>query len=132
MNDLKRSATSSLRRTMAVGQARVVLLGAVIAAMFAAVGVLHAWTRVGAVREGYRLSQAELKHRELRGEHERLKMERNTLKSATRLESLARTTLGMAPPTSGQLISLSDRRPALAPDKTVASVAREPKNTSTP
>ncbi len=125
MNDLKRTGSSTLRRTMVAGQTRYVALAAVIAAMFAAVGVLHAYSRVAAVNQGYRLSKAEARHRELLREHESLKMERATLKSAPRLESLARNQLGMAPPTSGQVIPLSDKPTKLAPDKTVASVERE-------
>lgn len=122
MNDLKRTAGSSLRRAMVAGQLRYVGLAALIAAMFAGVGVLHAWSRVSAVNEGYRLSKAEARHRELLRENESLKMQRATLKSAPRLESLARNKLGMAPPTSGQVIPLSDRPSRLAPDKTVAAV----------
>jgi len=126
MTDLKH--TSSIRRAMAVGQGRVVLAVAVVAALFAAVGVFHAWTHVSVVRAGYGLGQVETGYRELLRENAHLKMERATLRSAPRLEAIARARLGLVPPVASQIVAVkpagaAPARPA--PEKTVAAVARK-------
>ena len=124
--------TSMIRRAMAVGQARIVVAFAMAALLFAAVGVFHAATRVSVVRAGYELGQAEAKYKEQLRENEHLKLERATLRSAPRLEAIARARLGLLPPSPSQLIvikpqALPSARSAgekAVPDKTVAAVAR--------
>ena len=130
MTDMKH--TSMIRRAMAVGQARIVVAFAMAALLFAAVGVFHAATRVSVVRAGYELGQAEAKYKEQLRENEHLKLERATLRSAPRLEAIARARLGLVPPAPSQLIvikaqALPAPKPAgekAVPDKTVAAVAR--------
>jgi cell division protein FtsL len=122
MNDLKRSATSSMRKAMSAGQARTVLFAALLGGIFAAVGVFHTACRVAVVRAGYELGKVEKENRELLREREHLRMERATLRSAPRLEAFARARLGMSPPTAGQLISMHGKAPAAAP-AAVAQVA---------
>lgn len=121
MNDLKRS--SAIRKAMAAGQGRVVVTGACVAALFATVGVFHAATHVAVVRAGYQLGQVEAKYRELVRENEHLKLERATLRSAPRLEAIARARLGLVPPSAGQLVSVKPRPDAM-PEKTVAAAER--------
>lgn len=104
MNELKR--TSMIRRAMAVGQGRVVLTGALLAALFAGVGVFHAATHVSVVKGGYELGKIESKYRDTLRENEHLKMERATLRSAPRLEAIARARLGLVPPAAGQIVTL--------------------------
>ena len=123
MNDLKRSARASIRRTLTAGQARLVLLAALLASLFAAVGVFHTASRVAVVRAGYALGQVEREYRELLREREHLRLERATLRSAPRLEAFARARLGMAAPVAGQLVTMrGPMRPT--PDRTVAQVSR--------
>ncbi|MGI5861186.1 MAG: cell division protein FtsL [Myxococcales bacterium] len=122
-----RAFNSSVRRAVSAGQARVVLNFALVAAMFAAVGVFHASTRVAVVKAGYELGKVEREYRELLREHEHLKMERATLRSAARLEAIAKAKLGLAPPVAGQVITVGATRPAPAPDRTVAAVERPTK-----
>ena len=124
MNDLKRSASSSFHKSMTAGQARVVLFGAFVAAIFAGVGLLHTRSHVAVVDVGYRLSQVQVEHTALLRENEHLKMERATLRSAPRLEAVARTKLNMAPPTATQLIAIGGSRPLTAPEPRVAQAAR--------
>ena len=124
MTDLRR--TSMIRRAMAAGQGRVVLAGALVAALFAAVGVFHAATHVSVVRAGYELGQVEAKYREALRENEHLKMERATLRSAPRLEAIARARLGLVPPSASQVVAIKPgpARGPVAPAQTVAAVAR--------
>jgi cell division protein FtsL len=123
MTELKR--TSMIRRAMAAGQGRTVFAGACLAALFAAVGVFHAATHVSVVRAGYDLGQIESRYREAVRENEHLKMERATLRSAPRLEAIARARLGLVPPTASQIVAIKPAlaRPAPASEKTVAVVA---------
>ena len=116
MNELKR--TSMIRRAMAAGQGRIVFAAALVTALFAGVGVFHAATHVSVVRAGYELGQVEGQVRALQRENEHLKMERATLRSAPRLEAIARARLGLVPPSAGQIVSVhpqkvSAARPAL-------------------
>jgi cell division protein FtsL len=128
MNELKR--TSMIRRAMAAGQGRVVAAFALVAALFAAVGVFHAATHVSVVRAGYELGQADARYRELLHENEHLKLERATLRSAPRLEAIARARLGLVPPTAGQIVSIKGARPAARPagEKVALAGAELPRN----
>jgi cell division protein FtsL len=127
MNDLKRS--TMIRKVMASGQGRVVFLGACVAALFAAVGVFHAATHVSVVRAGYELGQVEAKYRELLRENEHLKMERATLRSAPRLEAIARARLGLVPPNAGQIVAVRGKlvqRPAVEKPLGRTEIAHNP------
>ncbi|MBI5546455.1 MAG: cell division protein FtsL [Deltaproteobacteria bacterium] len=130
MTELKR--TSLIRRAMSAGQGRIVFAGALLAALFAGVGVFHVSSHVSVVRAGYELDQVQRRYNELLRENEHLKMERATLRSAPRLESIARARLGLLPPTPGQVVVFKpgaalSRGPVATRtvgNKAVASVAR--------
>jgi cell division protein FtsL len=137
MNDLKRRS-SGIRRAMVHGQGRIVLLGALVSLLFAAVGVFHTASRVEGVKAGYALGRVEAEYRELQRENEHLKLERATLRSAPRLETIARARLGLNPPTAAQIVSMAGGRgapaapTAAAPaagqaSRVVAQLTREPK-----
>lgn len=130
MNDLKRRS-SGIRKAMAQGQARLVVAGAVVALLFAAVGVYHTSNRVEGVKAGYELSKVEAEHRALLREHEHLKVERAMLRSAQRLETIARARLGLTAPSPAQIVPMpagpGAAPPAAAPapdGRTVAQLAR--------
>lgn len=108
MNELKR--TSMIRRAMAAGQGRIVLAAALVTALFAAVGVFHAATHVAVVRAGYDLDKVQSQVKALKSENEHLKLERATLRSAPRLESIARARLGLQPPAAGQIVAVKARK----------------------
>ena len=112
MNELKR--TSMIRRAMAAGQGRLVFAAALATALFAAVGVFHAATHVSVVRAGYDLGKVEAQVRALQRENEHLKMERATLRSAPRLEAIARARLGLVSPNAGQIVALRARKQVAA------------------
>jgi cell division protein FtsL len=83
--------------------------------LLAAVGVLHVASRSRVVDAAYQLSHLESQSRTLTLENDRLKLELATLKRPARLESLARTQLGMAPPEASVVNSLASRSPAPGP-----------------
>lgn len=87
------------------------LLPAALAiALLAAVGVVHVTSRVLVVRVGYELSKLDQEATALTRDNDRLKLELATLKSPTRLESIARSQLGMAPPAAASIIHLGKKR----------------------
>ncbi len=81
------------------------LPGALLAALFAAVGILHVTSRVLVVDAGYRLSRLEAENRQLTLKNDRLRVELAMLESPARLEKLARE-LGLQPPPAGAVVSL--------------------------
>jgi cell division protein FtsL len=112
---------------MVAGQGRIVVRFAIVATLFACVGLFHAATRIAVVNAGYELGKVQREQRELLGEQERLKMETATLRAASRLESIAKEQLGLARPVAGQVITLGaagSSSPAHDPKRTVASVER--------
>lgn len=114
-------ATASARRALASGQARMVLFGAAVAALFAGVGLLHTSVRIDVVREGYELGKVERTYRDLLREREHLRMERATLRSAPRLEAFAKARLGMAPPSASQMVPLAVRGSSRPDGRAVAA-----------
>jgi cell division protein FtsL len=81
------------------------LLPAALAiALLAAVGVVHVTSRVLVVKVGYELSKLDAEATALTRDNDRLKLELATLKSPAKLESVARTQLGMAPPSPSSII----------------------------
>ncbi len=130
MNDLKRR-TSGIRKAMAQGQGRLVVAGALVALLFAAVGVYHTGNRVEGVKAGYELSKVEAEYRALLRENEHLKMERAMLRSPQRLETIAHARLGLTAPAPTQIVPMPaapNAAPPADPDsRTVAQLGREAK-----
>jgi cell division protein FtsL len=119
---------SSTKGGAGLGRVLLHLLpGALICALFATVGVIHVTSRVLVVGVGYKLSSLENESRDLMRENDRLKLELATLKSPTRLETIAREQLGMGPPPAGAVITLSSDRPIRlgrrAPEKRAVKMA---------
>ncbi len=121
---------SPVRKALTAGQTQLVYRAAAIAALLAAAGVFHVDSHGRAVQAGYALGKIEREHRALLRQHEQLKMERATLSSAARLESIARDQLGLSLPTARQVVTLSggvEERVARAdPGTAMASVQRQP------
>ncbi|HYV46264.1 MAG TPA: cell division protein FtsL [Myxococcaceae bacterium] len=95
------------------------LPGALLAALFASVGILHVTSRVLVVDAGYRLSRLEEENRQLTLRNDRLKLELATLVSPARLEKLARDQ-GLQPPPAGTVISLGGPPPPPTPAQRLA------------
>jgi len=103
---MRASRASARRPTLGV-VLRQLLPGAVVAALLAAVGILHVAARTEVVDTGYTLSHLEGENRALTLENDRLRLELATLKRSARLETLARDSLGMAAPAQGSVTVLS-------------------------
>ena len=74
-----------------------------------AMGVCHVWSRTRVVAAGYALGELQREHVALTAEHDRLRIEVETLRSPAVLERVARTRLGMAPPAPGAVSAAGPR-----------------------
>jgi len=108
-----RRQTPASPRATAVPPARAVAprLGraALLAAVAIALGVFHVWARTRVVAAGYELGELQKEHVRLTSEHDRLRIEVETLRSPAALERFARTRLGMAPPAPGAVRAAGPR-----------------------
>jgi cell division protein FtsL len=77
--------------------------------LLAAVGVFHVWSRTRVLAAGYELGELQKEHVRLASEHDRLRIEVETLRSPAALEKVARTRLGMAPPAPGAVSAAGPR-----------------------
>ncbi len=82
---------------------------AAIALAVVALGVFHVWSRTRVVSAGYALGELQKEHVRLTSEHDRLRIEVETLRSPASLERYARTRLGMAPPAPGAVQAAGPR-----------------------
>lgn len=82
---------------------------AALAAVAVALGVFHVWARTRVVAAGYELGELQKEHVRLSSEHDRLRIEVETLRSPAALERFARTRLGMAPPAPGAVRAAGPR-----------------------
>jgi cell division protein FtsL len=78
-------------------------------ALLAALAVFHVWGRTRVVAAGYALGELQRAHVSLESEHDRLRIEVETLRSPAALEKVARTRLGMAPPAPGAVSAAGPR-----------------------
>ncbi len=85
-----------------------ILPAAIAVGLLALVGIVHVTSRVMVVKMGYELSRLDTQTTELLRENDALKLELATLKSPSRLEVIARTKLGLAPPPAGAVIHVKD------------------------
>jgi cell division protein FtsL len=74
-----------------------------------ATGVFHVWSRTRVLSAGYALGDLQRDHVRLTAEHDRLRIEVETLRSPAVLERVARTRLGMAPPAPGAVSAAGPR-----------------------
>jgi cell division protein FtsL len=82
---------------------------ALVVGLLAAIGVFHVWSRTRVVAAGYALGELQKEHVTLTSEHDRLRIEVETLRSPAVLEKVARTRLGMAPPAPGAVSAAGPR-----------------------
>ncbi|WP_242345604.1 cell division protein FtsL [Anaeromyxobacter terrae] len=83
--------------------------GAIAALLVVVLGVFHIWSRTRVVAAGYRLGALQAEHTKLTSEHDRLRIEVETLRAPRALEEFARNKLGMAPPDSGPVWAAGPR-----------------------
>jgi cell division protein FtsL len=82
---------------------------AAFVSLLTAIGVFHVWSRTRVVAVGYALGELQRDHVALTAEHDRLRIEVETLRSPAVLERIARTRLGMAPPAPGAVSAAGPR-----------------------
>ena len=82
---------------------------ALLALLVVALGVFHIWSRTRVLSAGYALGELQKEHQKLTSEHDRLRIEVETLRSPATLERFARTRLGMAPPAPGAVQAAGPR-----------------------
>ena len=82
---------------------------ALLALLVVALGVFHIWSRTRVLSAGYALGELQKEHVRLTSEHDRLRIEVETLRSPSTLERFARTRLGMAPPAPGAVQAAGPR-----------------------
>jgi len=82
---------------------------ALVALLAVAVGVFHVWSRTRVLSAGYALGELQKEHVRLTSDHDRLRIEVETLRSPATLERFARTRLGMAPPAPGAVQAAGPR-----------------------
>ncbi len=80
-----------------------------LAAVLVAIGIFHVWARTRVLATGYELGELQKEHVRLTSDHDRLRIEVETLRSPTTLERFARTRLGMAPPAPGAVQAAGPR-----------------------
>jgi cell division protein FtsL len=74
---------------------------ALLAALPAALAVFHIWSHTRVVAAGYALGALQQEHTRLSSEHDRLRVEVESLREPAGLLEYARTRLGMTPPVEG-------------------------------
>jgi cell division protein FtsL len=106
---VSRAAALAARRRAAPPVAPHLARAALVAAVAVALGVFHVWARTRVVAAGYELGELQKEHVRLTSEHDRLRIEVETLRSPAALERFARTRLGMAPPAPGAVRAAGPR-----------------------
>jgi hypothetical protein len=92
----------------------------VVAALVAAVGVFHVWSRTRVVAAGYALFDLQQEHARLVAAQDQLRIELGMLTSPQALDQAARTKLsklGLAPPDRGAVWAASPGRPKDEPGR---------------
>jgi cell division protein FtsL len=101
-----RGGVAAVRRRITPAERRLgrqVGLGAIAAL---GIALCLVWIRLQLVNTGYEISAARQLERRLEQEQRELGIEAATLTSPRRLESVARTRLGMGPPAPGQIVNV--------------------------
>ncbi|MEA1970948.1 MAG: cell division protein FtsL [Thermodesulfobacteriota bacterium] len=78
----------------------------IIALMFMAITLVYVWFRISITKIDYRIAEEVHRGDSLLEENRKLKVETATLRSPHRVESIARTKLGMGYPERDQVIFL--------------------------
>ena len=76
--------------------------------------LLFAWQHFQCVRYGYQVEQYKAERATLEEQNHRLRLEQAALADPQRIDTLARTRLGMVSPSPDQLIQLGDANPAMS------------------
>jgi cell division protein FtsL len=86
-----------------------------LAAMFLLGLLAYGWQHYQWIQYGYRIEEAQKKKEQLAEIGRQLRLERASLSSPQRIDSIARKQLGMVVPAPGQLVTLSADAPLTMP-----------------
>lgn len=100
--------------------ARTGLLAVITLALISGSALFFVWSRIQMVKEAYSISELTREIKGLTVEQERLKVEAAALRSPERIESIARTGLGMEFPRQAQIRSVEYQQPREAESPAVA------------
>ena len=102
----KRGAVSTGNRKTRPLRKTATGLWIVLMALFFAEALFYAWCRVQCVNTGYGIDTETRRHQALLKERNTLKIELARLKSPERIETIARTRLGLIMPNAQQTVTL--------------------------
>lgn len=108
------------RRGGIAGAAKLTLELGLAAALVAALGVFHVWSRTRVVAAGYSLYELQQEHARLVAAQDQLRIELGMLTSFQALDLVARTKLsklGLAPPDRGAVWAAGPGRPSDGPGR---------------
>lgn len=104
---------AAMERRFRAAERRHYWAAALVAAALCGICLFHTWTRVAVLERSRVLGEAKREGERLASELHSLKVEKATLEGVRRVDSEARTRLGMAPPSPDRLIILE----TLAPER---------------
>jgi cell division protein FtsL len=88
----------------------------IMAAMFLFGLFVYGWQHYQWIQYGYRIEEAQKRKEQLAEVGRQLRLERASLRSPQRIDSLARRSLGMVPPGPGQLVNVGAEGTWTAPE----------------
>jgi cell division protein FtsL len=112
----KRIINNHVIREADVKSHRDYIIVTVLASMFLFGLFAYGWQHYQWTQYGYRIEEAQKKKEQLAEIERQLTLERASLRSPQRIDSIARRELGMVVPAPGQLVNLSADSPLSKPD----------------
>src|SRR5215813_6587153 len=111
----KRIINNHVIREADVKSHRDYIVVTVLASMFLFGLFAYGWQHYQWIQYGYRIEEAQKKKEQLAEIGRQLRLERATLRSPQRIDSIARGELGMVVPAPGQLVTLNADAPLTIP-----------------
>jgi len=111
----KRIINNHVIREADVKSHRDYIVITVLASMFLFGLFAYGWQHYQWIQYGYRIEEAQKKKEQLAEIGRQLRLERATLRSPQRIDSIARGELGMVVPAPGQLVTLNADAPLTIP-----------------
>src|SRR5438132_6574632 len=111
----KRIVNNKVMRQADTKSYRDYIIVTVLAAMFLFGLFTYGWQHYQWIQYGYRIQEAQKKKEQLSEIGQQLTLERASLRSAQRIDSIARHDLGMVVPAPGQMVTMPADAPLTIP-----------------
>ena len=111
----KRIINTNVVREADVKSHRDYIIVTALAAMFLFGLFAYGWQHYQWIQYGYRIEEAQKKKEQLSEVNRQLSLERASLRSLQRIDSIARRDLGMVEPAPGQMVTLNADAPFTIP-----------------